>query len=139
MCFIILEAQDVVVLKAGMTIARNTSKDSLKVLKHLPYLLFKILFFITGLCILAAEVNCEKLHMLKGLELVTIPVNLAKNNSFHVLVRRVQAHRIHKPLKLPARPRTLPPLCLTLPFLHSKKNGTELGDIDESCLLPFHS
>lgn len=98
-CFIILEAQDVVILKASMTIGRNIFKNSSKVLKRLPYLISSILFFIASPCIIVTDVNCEKLHMLKDIELFTIQVNLAKNNSFHTLLRLVKVHRLHN-LKL---------------------------------------
>lgn len=116
MYFIILEARDVVVLKASMTIGRNIFKNSLKVLKHLPYLISSILFFITSPCIIATDINCEKLHMLKDVELVTIQVNLAKNNSFHILLRLVKVHRLHNlNLYETTHAHTHTPLTSTLP------------------------
>lgn len=68
-CFLTLQAQDVVGLKANTTIGRNIFKNSLKVLKKFPISYGHYLIFITSHCITATNINCDGLHMLKDIEL----------------------------------------------------------------------
>lgn len=80
-------------------------------------------------------------QMLKDIKLANIQANLAKLNYFYhqIVLRLVKVHRSHNlnSHKTPPYPPNLTSILPNIVFHHIKKNGTELADIDENCLLTF--